>query len=197
MTRRLTLIILLTFQAFIVIAQKTEITWPVITRESRPWTRWWWPGSIVTKEDLTAAMEKYKNAGLGGMEIAVIYGVRGQEDKFINYLSPQWLEMFRHTLKEADRLGLGIDLSNASGWPFGGPWVEAENACKNIKYKTYSLAGGQRLEEKIGFTQEPLIRAVGQKPGITQLVEPISRNKDLQLYAIDQIRFESLSRSIP
>ena len=190
MTRRLILIILFAFQAFFATAQKTELRWPELTRESRPWTRWWWPGSIVTKEDLTAAMEKYKKAGLGGMEIAVIYGVRGQEDKFISYLSPQWLEMFSHTLKEADRLGLGIDLSNASGWPFGGPWVDTDNACRDIKYRTYYLAGGQRLEEKIGFTQEPLIRAVGQKPEIAQLVEPISKNKDLQLYAIDQIRFE-------
>ncbi len=187
---KLTLIILFAFQAFLATAQKTELTWPGITLETRPWTRWWWPGSIVTKEDLTAAMEEYKKAGLGGMEIAVIYGVRGQEDKFISYLSPQWLEMFSHTLKEADRLGLGLDLANASGWPFGGPRVDAANACRNIKYKTYSLAGGQRLEEKIAYMQEPLIRSVGQKPDIAKLVEPISMNKDLQLYAIDQIRFE-------
>jgi len=67
MTRRLILIILFAFQAFFATAQKTELRWPELTRESRPWTRWWWPGSIVTKEDLTAAMEKYKKAGLGGM----------------------------------------------------------------------------------------------------------------------------------
>ena len=88
-------------------------------------------------------MEKYRNAGLGGMEIAVIYGVKGQEDKFINYLSPKWMEMFTHTLKEADRLNLGIELANASGWPFGGPWVEPTDACKNINYKTWSLKTGE------------------------------------------------------
>ncbi len=167
-----------------------ELSWPEITRESKPWTRWWWPGSIVNPTDLTAAMEKYKKAGLGGMEIAVIYGVKGQENKFINYLSPKWMDMFTHTLKEAERLDLGHDLANASGWPFGGPWVDPSDASKNINYKIYSLSGGQKLSEKIEFIQQPLLRPVGQKPDITKLNDPISKNNNLQLYAIDQIRFE-------
>jgi hypothetical protein len=166
-----------------------QLSWPEITRENRPWTRWWWPGSIVIQSDITAVMEKYQKAGLGGMEIAVIYGVKGQEDKFINYLSPKWMEMFTYTLKEAERLGLGIDLANASGWPFGGPWVDPSDACRNINYKIYTLSGGQKLSEKVEFIQQPLVRAVGQKPDITKLIDPISKNKDLQLYALDQIRF--------
>ena len=167
-----------------------QLTWPEITSENKPWTRWWWPGSIVTPPDLTAAMETYKLAGLGGMEIAVIYGVKGQEDKFINYLSPKWMEMFLHTLKEGERLNMGIDLANASGWPFGGPWVDPADACKNINYKTYSLKTGESLGEKVEFIQQPLVRPVGQKPDITKHVDPIGKNKDLQLYALDQIRFE-------
>ena len=131
MIKKLSLIFLLFSQ--VLAAQ--QLSWPEITRESKPWTRWWWPGSIVTPADLTAAMEKYRSAGLGGMEIAVIYGVKGQEDKFINYLSPKWMDMFTHTLKEAERLDLGIELANASGWPFGGPWVEPADACKNINYQ--------------------------------------------------------------
>jgi hypothetical protein len=166
-----------------------QLSWPEITRTNKPWTRWWWPGSIVTQQDLTAAMEKYQKAGLGGMEIAVIYGVKGQEDKFINYLSPKWMEMFTHTLKEGERLNLGIDLANASGWPFGGPWVEPVDACKNINYKMYNLKGGEKLSEKIEFSQMPLVRPVGQRPDIEKLIDPIGKNKDLQLYALDQIRF--------
>jgi hypothetical protein len=167
-----------------------ELAWPEITKENKPWTRWWWPGSIVTPSGLTFAMEKYRNAGLGGMEIAVIYGVKGQEDKFINYLSPRWMEMFIHTLKEGRRLDLGIDLANASGWPFGGPWVDPSDACKNINYRTYYLKEGETITDKIEFIQQPLLRPVGQKPDITKLIDPISKNKDLQLYALDQIRFE-------
>jgi hypothetical protein len=31
--------------------------------------------------------------------------------------------MLKYTLQEAKRLDMGIDLANATGWPFGGPWV--------------------------------------------------------------------------
>ena len=183
-------LILITFFLASQVLSSQQLSWPEVTRETRPWTRWWWPGSIVTRQDLTSALEKYQKAGLGGMEIAVIYGVKGQEDKFINYLSPEWMEMFIHTLREAERLDLGIELANASGWPFGGPWVDPADACKNINYKTYTIKEGESLSEKIEFIQQPLIRAIGERPDITKLKDPISKNKNLQLYALDQIRFE-------
>jgi hypothetical protein len=190
MIKKLFLIVLFLLPAFISQQIISQLSWPEITRETRPWTRWWWPGSIVTPADLTAAMENYSRAGLGGMEVAVIYGVKGQEDKFINYLSPKWMEMFTYTLKEADRLNMGIELANASGWPFGGPWVGPADACKNINYKTWTLKTGDSLNEKIEFIQQPLVRPVGERPDINKLKDPISKNDNLQLYALDQIRFE-------
>ena len=186
------LLILILFFSQAISAQ--QLSWPEITRNARPWTRWWWPGSIVSQSDLTAAMQKYKDAGLGGLELTVIYGVKGEENKFIDYLSPKWMDMFTYTLKEGERLGIDIDLANSSGWPFGGKWVDPADACRNINYKTYSLKGGEKLNEKIEFIQAPLIRAEGQKPEISSLIEPVGKNKDLQLYALDQIRFE---KSLP
>lgn len=135
-------------------------------------------------------MEKYQKAGLGGMEVTVIYGVKGLEDKFIKYLSPEWMDKFTYTLKEGERLDMGIELANASGWPFGGPWVEPEDACRNINYKTWNLKTGENLSEPISFIQKPLVRAIGLKPDITRLADPISKNDSLQIYALDQIRFE-------
>ena len=167
-----------------------QLTWPEVTRDCRPWTRWWWPGNIVNPSDITHNLEIYKKAGLGGVEITPIYGVKGQEEKFIDFLSPEWMKMFTHTLAESERLDMGVDLANASGWPFGGPWVSPEDACRNINYKTYSVTGGNKLDDRIVFIQQPLVRPVGVRPDISKLVDPISRNKNLQLYALDQIRFE-------
>lgn len=193
--------------------------WPEITSETRPWTRWWWQGNALTKEGITAEMEAYKKAGLGGLEITPIYGVHGYEDRFVNYLSPQWMELLMHTLKEGERLGLGIDMATGTGWPFGGPWIGAEDACKNMYHKTYVLKGGETLEERVHYIQQPYLRAVGSQiyevhdnpvagsePGgtrkeprmqasgkqirIEDLVDPIANNKDLQALAIDQVQFE-------
>jgi hypothetical protein len=163
-------------------------------------------------------MEAYKKAGLGGLEITPIYGVYGTEKQFVNYLSPQWMDLLRHTLQEAERLDIGIDMATGTGWPFGGPWVSLHDACKNMEFKTYALKAGERLEEKISFVQQPYLRAVGnqiyevtdntmadeQSKGtlkeplparkneieINQLVEPISANKNLQALALDQVKFE-------
>jgi hypothetical protein len=44
-------------------------------------------------------MEQYRKAGLGGLEITPIYGVKGYEDRFIDYLSATWMDMLVHTLR--------------------------------------------------------------------------------------------------
>jgi hypothetical protein len=208
--------------SFIVFVSKAQVQWPAITQENKPWTRWWWQGSAVNQKDLTLSLEKYKQAGLGGVEITPIYGVAGYEEEFINYLSPTWMQMLTHSLKEAARLDLGVDMATGTGWPFGGPWINAEDACKNIVVKTYTLNAGETLKEKVTFRQEPMVRTVGntvyelhgiykqegdsvkgtmsepllksnyRNIDISQLVEPISANKNLQALALDQIRFPKL-----
>ncbi len=106
----------------------TDLAWPEITRENKPWTRWWWPGSGVDKANLTRQLEQFAAAGLGGFEITPIYGAKGAEDRYIDFLSPKWIEMLTHVGTEAKRLGLGVDMATGTGWPFGGPWVTPADA---------------------------------------------------------------------
>lgn len=186
--------------------------WPQTSRQAKPWTRWWWHGSAVTKEGLTAELESLKNAGIGGVEITPIFGVNRYESQFVNFLSPQWMELLVHVLKEAERLDLGVDMATGTGWPFGGPWVTEADACKNFQYKVFALKGGSTLAEKIEFTSTPYVRAIGsylydidgdgnrklkdgfsqyegRKIDINNLKQPIDKNPDLQALAIDQFQF--------
>lgn len=168
-----------------------QVQWPAITQTCKPWTRWWWEGSAVDKSNLTWAMEQYQSAGLGGLEVTPIYGVKGYESKFIDFLSPQWMDMLQYTLAEGKRLGLGIDMANATGWPFGGPWVMPADACKNVNIKTYMVKGGEQLQEPVRFTQIPFYRSESRaQVDLKTLAYPIARNKNLQRYAFDQVRFE-------
>jgi hypothetical protein len=182
------LLLLSTYNSFA--QEPLKLSWPEITNETKPWTRWWWMGSAVNTPDLTVAMEEYKKAGLGGLEITPIYGVKGYEDQFIPYLSPDWIEMLQYTLDEADRLGLGVDMATGTGWPFGGPWVTPELACKNMVCKTFTLKAGETLHEPVSLMQEPLVRTIGRRMNISELSEPISANRDLQSIAPEQIRFQ-------
>lgn len=170
---------------------QAQAPWPAITQTTKPWTRWWWEGSAVNKADIKDLMQQYQKAGLGGLEITPIYGVRGTEQQFIPFLSKQWVSMLEYTLQEGKRLNLGIDMATGTGWPFGGPWVTPTDACKNVNLKTWTLKAGEQLKEKITFTQQPLVRTVsGKQVDIKTLTWPIATNKNLQEYAFDQVRYE-------
>jgi hypothetical protein len=219
-TARLLSILIVFFLGIGCDSSTTFNDWPSISREHKPWTRWWWHGSALTREGITIELESYAKAGLGGVEITPIYGVHGAEDKFVQFLSDEWMELLVHTLREAERLGLGVDMATGTGWPFGGPWVSDTDACKYIVHNVYIVSGGQSVQEKIIRTQEPFLRAVGTQvyevhdnaelegrkvagtrkeplqkfdPGnikIEQLEQPVEANDDLQSLALDQVQFE-------
>ncbi len=165
-----------------------------LTNQHKPWTRWWWHGNAVTQAGISYELAALKAAGVGGVEITPIFGTYGEEDQFIEFLSPKWMQMFVHTLNEAKRLGLGVDLATGTGWPFGGPWISETQAAKNINYKQYQLAQGQQLTDKIEFIQKPMLRALNKKASFELIKTPLSANQNLQALAIEQIRFE---KSLP
>jgi hypothetical protein len=183
------IITLLSFSCSIIIAQ-AQINWPSVTNVTKPWTRWWWEGSAVNKADLTWNLQQYQQAGLGGVELTPIYGVEGYEKQFIDFLSPKWMQMFSFTLNESKRLGLGVDLANGTGWPFGGPWVKEDDASKTIFYKTYKINGGEQLTEAVEYKQEGFIRTANNKPAtFDQVLKPVWTNNNLQALALDQIQY--------
>ena len=190
MKKQLALSLLLSAALPSLAARAQAPAWPPITQQNRPWTRWWWEGSAVNPPDLTHLLTQYQQAGLGGLEITAIYGVKGAESQFIDFLSPKWVDMLAHTLTEGQRLGLGVDVAQASGWPFGGPWVTPADACKYVAYQTYALQGGQQLADKVSFTQKPIATAIGHRVAIKQLADPVATTKNMQALALEQVRFE-------
>jgi hypothetical protein len=115
--------------------------WPELTRENKPWTRWWWPGSGVDAASLTAELQSFQDAGLGGVEITPIYGAKGYESRYIDFLTPKWMQMLEHTGREAKRLGLGVDMATGTGWPFGGPWVTPADGSAKLALVDGKLTG--------------------------------------------------------
>lgn len=150
-----------------------DLRWPAATRESRPWTRWWWLGSAVDKTNLTRQLTQFQQAGFGGVEICPIYGAKGYEDRFIDFLSPKWMEMLTHTTREAKRLDLGVDMTTGTGWPFGGPHVSAEDASAKVVLRRFDVAGGATLETNLTDGRLQCLMAfseTGQQTNLTSLV---------------------------
>ncbi len=181
------------FQIRPVSAQKSgqQPGWPQITNENKPWSRWWWMGSSVDPSNLKAAMEAYSKAGLGGLEITAIYGVHGYENRFVKFLSPEWIDNLKHTLQEGKKLDLGIDMAMATGWPFGGTWVTPDDACKYMSIQSYAMNEGEVLPDTVKMVQEPMLQTISRKKlQISDLKYPVSANEDsLQSWAIEQVRY--------
>ena len=109
-------------------------SWPTITTEARPGTRWWWLGSAVDQENLKWNLSEYGEHGIGAVEITPIYGVQGNQANNITYLSDAWMAILRHTIEQADRNGIEVDMATGTGWPFGGPWVPLEESASKMVF---------------------------------------------------------------
>ncbi|MCQ2143251.1 MAG: glycosyl hydrolase family 2 [Bacteroidales bacterium] len=124
--------------------------WYDVENENKPYLRWWWLGSAVDREGLTYNLEEFASKGIGGVEITPLYGVIGNEENDIQYLSPKWMEMLSHCILEGERLGLQIDMSNCTGWPFGGPWISAEDAAMTFAFNEDTTAVfGVQTKQKV------------------------------------------------
>lgn len=124
-------------------------SWPTQTKEAKPWTRWWWLGSAVNEKGLTYNLEEMSKAGIGGVEITPIYGVKGEEANYIDYLSAKWMKMLSFTESEAQRLNMTVDMNMGTGWPFGGPEVSIKDAATKAIFQEYKVSAGSKLAEAI------------------------------------------------
>lgn len=132
MTSLLLSIVLMGMAAGRVMAADAALEWPRETKESRPWSYWWWMASAVDEANLTRELETYRKAGWGGLHVIPIYGAKGYEQHYIDYLSPRWMQMLRHTVREAGRLDMSIDMTTGTGWCFGGPNVQGQDVCLRL-----------------------------------------------------------------
>lgn len=95
--------------------------------KSKPYTYWWWHGNAVDSVNIAYNLEMMQRAGIGGVHIVPIYGVKGMENKSLDYLSPQWVEMVKYSSRKASELGMEVDMTLGTGWCYGGKWVENKN----------------------------------------------------------------------
>ena len=109
------------------------------------------------------------------MEITSIYGVEGQDDNNIEYLSSKWLDMVKYTISEAKRSGMFVDMPHTSGWRTGGSYITDNVAAAELQI--------ERQDNKTGYTAQvipsgELVKRAG--PGGTgKTFNPFSR-KSLQ-----------------
>ncbi len=99
--------------------------------------RWWWFGPAVTKAELEREMRLMKEGGIGGFEVQATYPLSPDDPslgiKNLLYLSDDFLDALRFTSAKAKELGLRMDLTLGSGWPYGGPSVAITDAAAMLR----------------------------------------------------------------
>ena len=90
--------------------------------DSRIMMRWWWFGPAMAKLEIKRELEQMKSAGIGGVEIATLYPLALDDPQSglhnMTFLSDEHLDALRFTASEARKLGLRVDITLGSGWPF-------------------------------------------------------------------------------
>src|SRR5215471_13078116 len=118
--------------------------------DARIMVRWWWFGPAVTKPELEREMRMMKQGGIGGFEVQPTYPLEldnpAKGFRNLPYVSDEFLEMLRFTGEKARELGLRMDLTLGSGWPFGGPHIPVALASPRLRVAaTPDLREGEKI----------------------------------------------------
>jgi hypothetical protein len=115
--------------------------------DARPMVRWWWFGTAVEKPEILHELEQMKADGIGGAELAFVYpealddAARGVKN--LPFLSTEMLDDVNYAQAEGRKLGLRIDVTLCSGWPYGGPATTLAEAAGHLHTVQVQLRPGE------------------------------------------------------
>jgi hypothetical protein len=105
--------------------------------------RWWWFGAAVEKPEILRELQQMKTDGIGGAELAFVYPEVLDDPakglKNLPFLSPAMLDAVHYAQTEGHALGLRIDVTLCSGWPYGGPNTTLAEAAGRLRTAEVSI----------------------------------------------------------
>src|SRR3569833_4001432 len=115
---------------------------------AKPGVYWYFMDGNMTAASVTKDLEAMKKAGIGNVIfLEVNVGIpRGKVD----FLSGEWQNLFKHAVKEAERLGIAITLGIGPGWTgSGGPRVPGKQSMQHLVSSTINVFGGNKQPIKL------------------------------------------------
>jgi hypothetical protein len=148
---------------------------------AKPHTWWHWMNGNVTKEGITLDLEAMKRVGIGGFQN--FDAGTGIPKGPIEYLSPEWLELKKHAISEANRLGLEFTMHNCPGWSSsGGPWITPELSMQEVTWSELLVSGGKLINvnlpqpvTKLNTYKEICVLAYKSLPDENQFIKLLKR----------------------
>lgn len=107
---------------------------------------------VVTREGITADLEAYKKAGLGGVQNFQIGGPNQVliDDPDVQIGNEKWRKLMRFAMDECARLGLTFGTHNCPGWSSSAaPDVKAEDSMQKLVWTEAKTSGPAKVSLKI------------------------------------------------
>ena len=139
--------------------------------ESKGMTRWWWYGCAVTEKEIDRELRFMKEAGLGGVEVQILYPLhRDDPEKGIEnvpYFSPRFFELVGYAARRCREMGLRFDFTPGSSWPYGGPPISEEFAMQSALPYQLDIMGPCRYSHDFTtqFTGSVAAASLGKMEG--------------------------------
>jgi hypothetical protein len=139
----------------------SEKEFRTVPATEKPWVYYWWLKGNVTKELITRDLEEMNEKGIGGF---LLFDSRGYWDSYdgrtghipvplnikYEFMSPEWREMVKYTMHEANRLGLKMSINIANtGGSLRGPWNMKEDGPKQLIWTASSAFGPSKVSVQL------------------------------------------------
>ncbi|MGB8097799.1 MAG: glycosyl hydrolase, partial [Terracidiphilus sp.] len=142
--------------------------------DARPMMRWWWFGPAVTRPELARELKIMQQAGIGGVEIQPVYPMALDDPakgiRNLRYLSPEFLSAVSFANRTARQLGMRVDITLGSGWPYGGPGTTLDLAAGRLRVARGPIVGANIAAPQLA-PGESLIAAFAAN-GAPQSLDP-------------------------
>ena len=124
--------------------------------EARPRVWWHWEDGNVTKDGIKKDLDWMKRVGIGGFHhFDASIDMAPVVDERLIYMQDGWKDAFRYAIAYADSLGMEMGIASSPGWSStGGPWVEKEDAMKQLVWSVTDLSEGHFK----GVLEQPFTR---------------------------------------
>lgn len=101
---------------------------------------WWFHGEAeTTKEGITADLEGFKRAGIGGV---VYYGqAHGKGKNILTIMSQEWWDILRFAASEAKRIGLSFEINMANNYVADKPGITPEVGMQRLTATETTVKG--------------------------------------------------------
>ena len=148
--------------------------------DARIMVRWWWFGPAVTHAQLERDMNFMKQGGIGGFEVQQTYplALDGELPGLTNFkfMSPEHLEELHFVSGKAKEMGLRMNLTLGSGWPYGGQKFTAEEGATAIQTQNVAIKSGEHMAPVPQFRNGQKLVAAFVRNGSGYVEAPVVDN---------------------